>query len=56
MYSHKLFLANIKLVQTANIDKEEEAVIIEKQEAVSLTFSCQYLNKFTKASPLSNQV
>ncbi|KAK6643523.1 hypothetical protein RUM43_005033 [Polyplax serrata] len=48
--------ANIKLVQTANIDKEEEAVIIEKQEAVSLTFSCQYLNKFTKASPLSNQV
>lgn len=48
--------ANIKLAQTANIDKEEEAVIIEMQEPVTLTFACQYLNKFTKASPLSTQV
>lgn len=48
--------ANIKLVQTANIDKEEEAVVIEMQEPVSLTFACRYLNSFTKASPLSGQV
>lgn len=26
------------------------------QEPVTLTFACQYLNKFTKASPLSAQV
>lgn len=48
--------ANIKLVQTASIDKEDEAVIIDLQEPVSLTFACQYLNKFTKATPLAGQV
>lgn len=37
------------------MDKEEQ-VIIEMNDPVSLTFACQYLNKFTKASPLSNQV
>ena len=34
---------NIKLAQTANVDKEEEAVIIEMQEPVTLTFACRYL-------------
>lgn len=48
--------ANIKLAQTTSIDKEEEAVIIEMQEPVVLTFACRYLNSFTKASPLSAQV
>lgn len=48
--------ANIKLAQTASIDKEDEAVTIEMQEPVSLTFACQYLNSFTKATPLSGQV
>lgn len=48
--------ANIKLAQTSNVDKEEEAVIIEMQEPVTLTFACRYLNSFTKASPLSGQV
>lgn len=48
--------ANIKLAQSASIDKEEEAVTIELQEPVSLTFACQYLNSFTKATPLSAQV
>lgn len=48
--------ANIKLAQTANVDKEEEAVVIEMQEPVSLTFACQYLNSFTKATSLSGQV
>ncbi|XP_064458525.1 proliferating cell nuclear antigen-like [Ornithodoros turicata] len=47
---------NVKLSQTANVDKEEEAVIIEMQEAVSLTFALRYLNSFTKASPLCEQV
>lgn len=48
--------ANIKLTQTTNFDKEEESVIIEMQEPVTLTFACQYLNSFTKATPLSLQV
>lgn len=50
------FAGNVKLSQTANVDKEEEAVIIEMQEAVSLTFALRYLNSFTKATPLSAQV
>lgn len=50
------FIANIKLAQTANVDKEEDAVSIEMQEPVSLTFACRYLNSFTKATPLSAQV
>jgi proliferating cell nuclear antigen len=45
--------ANVKLAQTANVDKEEESVTIEMQEPVSLTFACRYLNHFTKATPLS---
>lgn len=48
--------ANIKLAQTASVDKEEEAVVIEMQEPVTLTFACQYLNSFTKATSLSPQV
>jgi len=47
---------NIKLAQSANVDKEEEAVIIEMQEPVTLTFALRYLNFFTKATPLSPQV
>ncbi|CAG0917833.1 unnamed protein product [Notodromas monacha] len=47
---------NVKLAQTANVDKESEAVTVEMQEPVSLTFACRYLNHFTKATPLSEQV
>jgi Proliferating cell nuclear antigen, C-terminal domain len=47
---------NIKLAQSANVDKEEEAVSIEMQEPVVLTFALRYLNFFTKATPLSPQV
>ncbi|XP_076360654.1 proliferating cell nuclear antigen [Tachypleus tridentatus] len=54
--SGDLGTGNIKLSQTANVDKEEEAVIIEMQEAVSLTFALRYLNSFTKATPLAAQV
>jgi len=38
------------------VDKEEEAVTIEMQEPVVLTFALRYLNFFTKATPLSPQV
>lgn len=48
--------ANIKIAQTNNFEKEEESVTIELQEPVNLTFACNYLNHFTKASPLTNQV
>ncbi|XP_065174573.1 proliferating cell nuclear antigen-like [Sycon ciliatum] len=47
---------NITLRQNASVDKEEEQVTIELQEPVSLTFALRYLNFFTKATPLSNQV
>lgn len=54
--SGDLGTGNVKLSQTANVDKEEEAVIIDMQEPVSLTFALRYLNSFTKATPLSPQV
>jgi len=54
--SGDLGTGNIKLAQSASVDKEEEAVIIEMQEAVQLTFALRYLNFFTKATPLSPQV
>lgn len=54
--SGDLGTGNIKLAQTANVDKEEDAVSIEMQEAVTLTFALRYLNFFTKATPLSPQV
>lgn len=34
----------------------EEAVVIEMEEPVSLTFALRYLNSFTKATPLASQV
>ena len=39
-------VGNIKLAQTANVDKEDEAVSIEMQEPVTLTFAtrCVILN------------
>jgi len=47
---------NIKLAQTASVDKEEEAVVIEMQEKVTLTFALRYLNFFCKALPPSDAV
>jgi len=49
-------VGTIKIAQTANVDKEEEAVTIEMQEPVTLAFACRYLNMFTKATCLSGQV
>jgi len=56
MWCVLLWSGNIKLAQSANVDKEEEAVTIEMQEPVVLTFALRYLNFFTKATPLSAQV
>lgn len=48
---------NIKLFQNANLKKEDETVVVvDTQETVTLTFSLRYLNLFTKAASLSNQV
>eukprot|EP00123_Amoebidium_parasiticum_P004132 comp15416_c0_seq1/m.12364 comp15416_c0_seq1/g.12364 ORF comp15416_c0_seq1/g.12364 comp15416_c0_seq1/m.12364 type:complete len:263 (-) comp15416_c0_seq1:426-1214(-) len=46
----------IVLRQNASVDKEEEAVVIEMQEPVDLTFALRYLNFFTKATTLSSSV
>ncbi|CAN6233033.1 unnamed protein product [Urochloa humidicola] len=48
--------ANIVCRQNQTVDKPEEATIIEMQEPVSLTFALRYMNSFTKASSLSDQV
>ncbi|CAB4060918.1 PCNA [Lepeophtheirus salmonis] len=40
----------------SSVDKEDEAVSVEMQEPVSLTFACNYLNMFTKATCLSPRV
>ena len=39
-------VGNIKLAQTANVDKEEEAVSIEMQEPVTLTFATRSVRYF----------
>ncbi|XP_071723075.1 proliferating cell nuclear antigen-like [Rutidosis leptorrhynchoides] len=48
--------ANVVLRQNITIDKPEEAIVIEMNEPVSLTFALRYMNSFTKASPLSSTV
>ncbi|KAL3523935.1 hypothetical protein ACH5RR_016769 [Cinchona calisaya] len=48
--------ANIVCRQNATVDKPEEATIIEMQEPVTLTFALRYMNSFTKATPLAEQV
>ncbi|KAF7081183.1 hypothetical protein CFC21_085156 [Triticum aestivum] len=48
--------ANIVCRQNNTVDKPEQSTIIEMQEPVSLTFALRYMNSFTKASPLSDQV
>jgi len=54
--SGELGTGNIKLSQNASSDKEDEAVIVDMNEAVCLTFALRYLNFFAKATPLSGQV
>lgn len=52
----ELGTGNIKLTQNSSTDKEDEAVTIDMTEAVCLTFALRYLNYFTKATSLSQQV
>ena len=47
--------ANITLRSNA-ADSKEDFVSIELNEPVNLTFALRYLNSFTKATPLSEQV
>jgi proliferating cell nuclear antigen len=47
---------NIKLSQSTNVDREDEAITIDMRDPVTLTFSLRYLNFFTRAAPLSGQV
>merc|ERR1712029_686416 len=49
-------VCKLKLAQTVNTDKEEEAVTIEIQEPVTLTFACRYHDMFTKGTCLPKQV
>jgi len=49
-------VGNIKLAQTADVEKEEKAVTIEIQEPITLMFASKYLKMFTKASCLATQV
>ncbi|KAK4492078.1 hypothetical protein RD792_002875 [Penstemon davidsonii] len=48
--------ADVVCRRNTKVDKPEDAIIIEINEPVSLTFALRYLNSFTKASPLSNTV
>ena len=54
--SGDLGTGNVKLAQTAAVDRREESVDIELREKTTLTFALRYLNLFTKATPLSAQV
>lgn len=54
--SGDLGTGNVKLAQTASVDRADEAVVIELTEKTTLTFALRYLNFFTKATPLSAQV
>ncbi|GMH30570.1 hypothetical protein Nepgr_032413 [Nepenthes gracilis] len=47
---------NITCRQNTSVEKPEEATVIQMQEPVVLTFALKYINTFTKATSLSNQV
>jgi len=48
--------AKIHVTESSNVDNEKDAVTVEVNEPVNLTFALRYLNFFTKATPLSGQV
>jgi len=54
--SGELGSGNVTLKQSTAVDKEEEAIVIDLNQAVSLTFALRYLNLFTKATTLSSTV
>lgn len=47
---------SVRLSQTPNLDKPEEAVTISMSEGISQTFALKYLIQFSKATPLCSQV
>ena len=47
---------NILIRQNASSEKESEHVVIDMEEPVELNFALRYLNLFTKATELSEQV
>lgn len=47
---------NIMLKADTNSDKEKELVAIQMEQPVEMTFALQYLNMFTKATPLCDTV
>ncbi len=47
---------NIVRKQNTSSDKPEERTTIDMEEPVELTFALQYLNSFTKATPLATTV
>ncbi|KAL7668945.1 hypothetical protein ACOME3_009630 [Neoechinorhynchus agilis] len=57
-YSCKGDLAsgNITLAQNCSIDKDDDSIIIQTNEQITLTFSLKYLMYCTKASSLSTSV
>ncbi|XP_068237430.1 proliferating cell nuclear antigen-like [Palaemon carinicauda] len=48
--------ANIKFAKMSSVDNKERAVEVEVQEPIKITFSCRYLNLFTKATAFSPRV
>jgi len=54
--SGDLGTGTVQCRQNASVDRQEDAVVIDLQESVTLTFALRYLNFFTKATPLSQTV
>eukprot|EP00959_Pyramimonas_sp_CCMP1952_P082677 1727736-Pyramimonas_sp.AAC.1 len=48
--------ANVTIREQTDTDKDEELVMIELMEPVSMKFGLRFLNSFAKATPLSTQV
>jgi len=54
--SGEMGTGNIITRANAAAEKESDQVVIDMEEPVDLNFALRYLNFFTKATPLSNQV
>ena len=54
--SGDLGTGNIMLKHNTAVEKEDEAVVIDMQEPVQLSFAIRYLNLFTKATALGPTV
>jgi proliferating cell nuclear antigen len=54
--SGDLGTGNIMLKHNTNVDKEDDAVVIDMQEPVELNFALRYLTLFTKATALGPTV